>query len=73
MRKRLNAKLSLFLSDFNETWIFLTDIRKKKKKTKIQIFITIRPVGGELYHTDRHTDMTKIVVAFRNFANAPKN
>jgi hypothetical protein len=23
--------------------------------------------------TDRRTDMTKIMVAFRNFANAPKN
>jgi hypothetical protein len=23
--------------------------------------------------TDRHTDMTKLIVAFRNFANAPKN
>jgi hypothetical protein len=22
--------------------------------------------------TDRHTDMTKLIVAFRNFANAPK-
>jgi hypothetical protein len=43
----------------------------------------IRPVGAELFHvdgqtdTDRRTDrqrhMTKLVVAFRNFANAPKN
>jgi hypothetical protein len=23
--------------------------------------------------TDRRTDMTKLIVAFRNFANAPKN
>jgi len=23
--------------------------------------------------TDRQTDMTKLIVAFRNFANAPKN
>ena len=37
----------------------------------------IRPVGAELFHADRRTDgqtdMTKIIVAFRNFANAPKN
>jgi len=27
----------------------------------------IRPVGAELLHTDRRTDMTKLIVAFRNF------
>jgi hypothetical protein len=32
----------------------------------------IRPVGAELFHADRRTDMTKQVVAFRNFANVPK-
>jgi hypothetical protein len=29
------------------------------------------PVGAELFRTDRRTDMTKIMVTFRNFANAP--
>jgi hypothetical protein len=37
----------------------------------------IRPVTAELFHadgrTDRQADMTKLIVAFRNFANAPKN
>jgi len=34
----------------------------------------IRPVGAELFHTDgQTTDMTKLIVAFRNFANAHKN
>ena len=33
----------------------------------------IRPVGAELFLVDRRTDMTKLTVAFRNFANAPKN
>ena len=41
----------------------------------------IRPVGAELFHeggrkdepTVRRTDMTKLIVAFRNFVNAPKN
>jgi hypothetical protein len=32
----------------------------------------IRPVGAELFHLDGQTDMMKIVVAFYNFANAPK-
>ena len=36
-------------------------------------FMKIRPVGAELFHADRQTDMTKLIVAFRNFAKAPKN
>jgi len=36
----------------------------------------IRPVGAELFHvdgrSDRQTDITKLTVAFRNFANTPK-
>jgi hypothetical protein len=36
-------------------------------------FIKIRLVRDELFHTDGQTDMTKLTVAFRNFANAPKN
>ena len=37
----------------------------------------IRPVGAELSHADGRTDrqntMTKLIVTFRKFANAPKN
>jgi hypothetical protein len=33
----------------------------------------IRLMGAELCHADRRTDITKLKVAFRNFANAPKN
>jgi len=29
-----------------------------------------RPVGGELFHAEGRTDMMKLTVAFRNFANA---
>ena len=29
-------------------------------------------VGAELFHAHTQTDMTKLTVAFRNFANAPK-
>ena len=32
-----------------------------------------RPVRAELFHADGRTDMTKLIVAFRNFANTPKN
>ena len=33
----------------------------------------MRPVGSELFHADRETDITKQTVDFRNFVNAPKN
>ena len=33
----------------------------------------IRPVGAELFHADGRTDTTKLIVAFRNFENVPKN
>jgi len=29
-------------------------------------------VGAKLFHADRLTDITRLIVAFRNFANAPK-
>ena len=35
-------------------------------------FIKICPLGAELFHAGRQTDMTTLIVAFRNFANAPK-
>jgi hypothetical protein len=37
----------------------------------------IRPVEAELFHedgrTDRQTDLTKLIVAFRNFVNSLKH
>ena len=64
----------LFLSDFNEPWVFFD---KFSKNPQISNFIKIRPVGAELFHadeqTDERTDMTELTVAFRNSANAPKN
>ena len=48
-----------------------------KKNTEIQNVTNICPVGAEMFHadgrTDGPTDMTKLTVAFRNFANAPKH
>jgi hypothetical protein len=32
----------------------------------------IRPVGAELFYADGRTDMTKLTVAFRNFADVSK-
>jgi hypothetical protein len=37
-------------------------------------FIKFHPVGDEFFHADRQdglTDMMKLVVAYRNFTNAP--
>ena len=48
------------------------------EKAQISNLIKIRPEGAELFHaeghgrTDGQTDMTKLIVAFRNFASAPK-
>jgi len=52
---------------------FPLNILKKKKKPpplKYKISGKIRPVLAELFRSDM-TDMRKLLVAFRNFANAP--
>jgi hypothetical protein len=53
-----------------KTWIFSTYFLKK---AQISSLIKIGPVGPELFHADRRTDITKLIVAFRNFAHTPKN
>jgi len=62
----LHAKYPLLLSDFNETWIPLTDVR--------EIFnwesSCLKRTEGQ---ADGRTGMTKLIVAFLNFANAPDN
>ena len=43
------------------------------KNTQISDFMKTRPVGTELFHAHKRTDMTKLTVAFRNFESAPNN
>jgi len=50
----LHVKYPLFLSDFNETWIFSTNFQKS---TQITNFMKIHPVGAELFQADGQTDM----------------
>jgi hypothetical protein len=45
----------------------------EKKQVKISTFMTIRPMGAELFVADGRADMTKLIVAFRNFTKAPTN
>jgi len=63
------CEVPLFLSDFNETWICKTFF---PNNTEISNFMKLRPVRAELFHADGQTDITKLIVVFRNFANAPK-
>jgi hypothetical protein len=52
---------------------FFSTIFEKYPHIKLHKF---RPVESELFHADgradRRTDITKLIVAFRNFGNAPK-
>jgi hypothetical protein len=63
----LNINYQLFSSDFNGNWIFLAGFRKI-----LEYQMKIPTVGAELFYADGQTDMTKLIVTFRNFANAPK-
>ena len=63
-----HVKCRLFLSDFNKNSNFLD---RFLKDTDVLIFIGSRVV---LFgRTDGQKDTTKLILAFRNFANAPKN
>jgi hypothetical protein len=65
------------------TWVFMSSSRycchmliklifsTVSKIPEISNFTKIRPVGGEMFREDGRTDMSKLIVAFRTFANAP--
>ena len=63
----LHVKYPLFLADFN----------KFSRQILVSNFTKIRPERPMLFHAggwrDGQTDITKPIVAFRNFANAPTN
>ena len=66
----LHVEYSLFLSDFYEISIFLTDF---SKNFIISNFMKIRQGVAEMFSADGQRDMVNLIVAFRTFANAPKS
>jgi len=64
----LHVNNLLFFFNFKESLIFSTVF---SKNTQISNFKKIGPVGIELFHANRWTDMTMLIVTFHNFANAP--
>jgi hypothetical protein len=68
----LHIKYLSFWTDFNETWIFSKGF---SKYTKVEFYenLTSRIRDFPCRQTKRRTDITELTVAFRNFANAPKN
>jgi hypothetical protein len=69
----LNVKCPLFSSDFNGTWTSRQDFKKSsniKFHENLSSGSRVVPCGDR--QTDVKTDMTKLTVAFRTFAKAPK-
>jgi hypothetical protein len=56
----------LFLSDFSKTWILYIF----SKNTQISYLTKILLIGAKVLHADRQTDMTKLILHFRDFAVA---
>ena len=63
----LHVQYSLLLSDFNEARIFCSDCRPSNIKFHENSSKRSRVVSCG------HTDMAKLILAFSNFANAPKS
>lgn len=69
----LHVKYPLLFSDINETWIFSTGFREKSLNIKIYQKPSIGSRVVSCGWRDGWTDVTKLIVAFCDFANAPKN
>jgi len=67
----LHVKYPLLLSDVDEIWIFSTDFRQNPQTSNFTKCVQWEP--SYFMRKDGRTDVTMLIVAFRNFANAPKN
>jgi hypothetical protein len=67
----LHVKCPFFSSDFNETWIFSTNFRKILTHQISRKSAQWEP--SSYMRTGRQTDLTKLMVAFRNLTNSPNN
>jgi hypothetical protein len=69
MHIALLVKYPLFLLNFNENLSFFGRLLKNPQMSNL---MEIRPVGAILLHVGGQTDMTKLIVTFHNFSEAPK-
>jgi len=82
MSSSLHVRCPLFLSDCNCIWMFSTFFWKNIQTSNPR---KICSESAEFFHADKQTegrrdgrtggrtDMTKLIVVFRNLVNAPKN
>ena len=73
MWKRLDVKYTLLVPHFNETWNFSQQVFLKSSNIKFHQKPSIGNRVAPCGQTDGQTDVTMLIVVFRNFANAPKN
>jgi len=65
----LPVKYQFFISDFNETWIFLSQFLRH---TQIPDFMKICPVGAKLFHADERTDRRDDALQFCKWKHSSK-
>ena len=70
----VHVKYPLFLSYFNEIWLFTTSFWKNIQISNLMETLSVVAMLLQAdKRIDRRTDMTKLIVDFRNFANAHEN